>query len=224
MWNTADLTTVSPLSVQKRIGFNIGYTEVANYIGNLTLAPQAIPTEQRSKYIVQAIIKELLTKEHTTINKQECLIPSDFERICATDLESVLMIIDSYVLPDLCLIKKETADLPLAIVMQIRPFHRKLKGVSIFDYGYTEKQTIHLSPQKLIHIPVGHQQELKVTLDVTIGETSLVQETPIPIPDSSLGLIIDTRDSDILIESSLQQARQLVSEWFESMDLQVSEM
>jgi hypothetical protein len=225
MWTAQQLTTIAPTAVQKRIGFTTSLTEIANYIGNLTLAPRVIPSDPRSKQIMHAVVKEFLSQSHQHITESEFTIPEELYRICATDTEALLIILDSYTLPDLCIIKSHKQEnTPLAVVMQIHPLKRDLAGVCVFDYGSTEKQTLHLAPQNLIKIPIPQRSNLQVTLAVTKGKTSLIQHQPIPILNSVYGLVIDTRDSDILIESSIPQARDLVASWLESMDLENQEL
>jgi predicted ribosome-associated RNA-binding protein Tma20 len=224
MWTAQELNSISPAAVQKRIGFTISNTEVGNYLGNLTLTPHAIPTELRSKHILHAITKEFISQTHPKVTETEFTVPEEIYELCATDIEAILIVLDSYTLPDLCVIKKQNEEQPLAIIMQIHPLERVLHGICVFDYGLTEKQTIHLAPQELVRIPVPQHTELLVSLTVTTGKTALAQHTPIPIINSTLGLLLDTRDSDILIESSLQQAREYVAEWLESLDIRNDEV
>ncbi|MDQ3239685.1 MAG: hypothetical protein M3P33_04120, partial [bacterium] len=118
-----------------------------------------------------------------------------------------------------CTLTSGNQNIPLCTQIQLHPTDSKLKGVCICDYGLTEKQTIHLDAQKLIKIPIPLDSQIKITLHLSLGSTKLEQDTHITIPYSKYGLVIDTRDTEILIKSSIMQSKKLMSTWYDCFDI-----
>ncbi len=219
MWTPQEIAAISPIAIQKRIPFAISLSEISNYIGNYSLTPNGIPTTQRSKIILQAIIKEILIKQKKAESKEVCIIPPEITNIAASDEESVSICIDSIILPDICNIKKSSDSELLSTVLQIHPKNGSVRGICAVDFELTEKQVIHLSSQEIIKIPTPSENHLRLTLALTTGNTSIIQHKPFTIPRSKIGLIIDTRENDVLVRSSTEVSKKLSATWLESFDL-----
>jgi hypothetical protein len=217
MWDPQDIKNISPTAIQKRIPFAHSITDISNFIGNFTLNPEIIPTTIRNKYIIQALIRELiLLKKHIIMDSEFNLTP-EILKYSTCDEESVLISMDSLQLPDVCTIVKDKES--LCTVIQLHPVNRILRGICIVDYGLTEKQTIYLDPQKLIRVPTVAQQDLKVIFSLTNGQTSRDQSKPLIVAPSKFGLIIDTRDGDVLVQSSVAQSKKFISSWYDCLDI-----
>lgn len=219
MWSLQEIESLLPTSVQKRLPFTYSATDISNFIGNLSITPEIIPTTLRNKFLIQAIVRETIIAKRTSEPSQECVVPQEIMKYATTPEEAILMTIDSIIFPDFCTIKQEGIEKPLCTVVQIHSIEKKLHGICVCDFGLTEKQTIHLESQKLIRIPVPQTHVLKIILTLSVGNSSVKQNIPIEIPNSMFGLMIDTRDPDILISSSLVQAKALVSSWFDTLDI-----
>jgi hypothetical protein len=219
MWDPQQIQNITPMAIQKRIPFAHSLTDVSNFIGNFQLNPEMMPTNIRSKYIIQAIVRELTILEKITVVENNYILNEKILRYSTNIEEAILMTLDSIVFPDQCTLATVNTKIPFCSLIQIHPIDRILRGVCILDFGLTEKQTIHLSPQKLIRIPVPEDSQLSIVTHVTHGRTTLDQDKPIHIPASSHGLVIDTRDPDILVQSSVIQAKALVSSWFDCFDI-----
>ncbi|MDQ3099453.1 MAG: hypothetical protein M3Q44_06940 [bacterium] len=223
MWTSQDIGAIAPIAIQKRIPFAISLSEISDYIGNYSLTPNGIPTTPRSKHIIQAIIKEILINQQRTESKEVCIIPPEINSVAASDDESLSICIDSIILPDICNIKKTADGEILATLVQIHPEKGAVRGICAVDFELTEKQVIHLTSQEIIKIPTPVKTKLAITLALTSGTTSLIQNKPLTIPHSKLGLIIDTRENDILVRSSTEISKKLSASWLESFDLMYSE-
>ncbi len=219
MWTSQEIAAVSPIAIQKRLPFAISLNEISNYIGNYSLTPSGVPTTARSKYILQAIVKEILTAQQKIETKETCIIPEEICTVSASDDECCSICIDSMQLPDICNIKKTKDGEILATLLQIHPENGAARGLCIIDFELTEKQVIHLSAQQLIKIPTPPQTQLHISLALTKGTTSIMQNKSFPIPRSKLGLIIDTRENDVLVRSSTEASKKLSAAWLESFDL-----
>jgi hypothetical protein len=217
MWTINEIEPIQTEAVQKRIPFTIGSTEIANFIGNLLLVENFTPTTTRAKYILQAIIREVLINRKLVYKEKSIEVPAEIQKISANETEKMLITADSIKMPDICHLVQDNKK--IATIVQIHPQQRIIKGICITDFGLDEKQTIHLGSQQIMRIPIPQSTELQITLALTQGFTLVPQRTPIVIPESVLGLIIDTRDSDILINSGVSQAKELISGWMKSLDL-----
>lgn len=223
MWNTDRIPLISPIAVQKRLPFPISEAEVSNFIGNFSLAPESLPVTRRTKYILHALIKELLIQEKISEKLTTFEIPDYIEAICATEIESCLIILDSIQLPDYCDITDKTKKV-CATLLQIHPGKGQIEGTCRLDFGTTERQTIHLAAQKIIRIPTPSTQNLKIKISISTGNTAIKTEYPIEITPSSIGLVIDTRESDVLLKSSANEAKQFAIEWLQSFDVQTTDI
>jgi len=223
MWSNKELEYLQPESVQKRIPFAASRADVSNFIGNMSLNPNLIPTTLRSKYILQAITRELIISKKIKLTDKTVIIPEEITSICSSPKEMALLTLDSLKLPDFCDLKQSEKSDILATLIQIHPSSRIVKGLGIIDFELSEKQSIHFTSQQLILIPVPQLNTLTITIALTQGDTRVGQRIPIKIPKSILGLIIDTRDTDILINSQVASAKELVGSWMKSLDIVYNE-
>ncbi len=221
MWDINKIADISPLAIQKRLPFAASTSEVHNFIGNFTLTPSALPTTIRSKFIMQALLKELLIAEKTNYAEGKVTIPEYIKRVSASPVESCLMMLDGTVLADYTLIQDNNKD--IAVSIQIHPSHESIAGTCTLDFGLNEKQSIHLKSQRLLHIPTPTAQSLHITLDIQQGITACRQNVALHIPHTPVGLIIDTRDNDILIKSTIEKSKEYILDWLQTFDITVSE-
>ena len=223
MWNQEKLPLVSATALQKRLPFAISIGEISNYIGNFSLSLSSIPTTNRSKYILHAIIKELLILEQISVKEDSFTIPEYIERTCANATESCMIALDGISLPDYCTIKGKKGEL-LATLIQIHPINHVVNGTCTLDFGLSEKQTIHLFPQMLIRVPTPISADLTLVIRINTGTSHCKTDQAISIEKSSLGLIIDTRESDVLLNSNPVRAKQFAIEWMQSFDIPTSDI
>lgn len=223
MENIDLLDRISTQAIQKRLPFAISLSEISNYIGNFSLAPNSVPITNRSKYIMQAIAKELLLFRKSAVTEEIFTIPDEIQSICANNAESTLIILDSILLPDLCVIQDKNKN-RVATIIQIHPTKGELLGTCTLDFGLSEKQTIYIKSQTLIRIPIATTHTMTIQMQIINGTSSNPMNTPIEIGATQLGLIIDTREVDILIKSEINRAKQLSSEWLQSFDIPVNDI
>lgn len=223
MWNPEKIALISSVAIQKRLPFAISESEISNFIGNFSLAPDVVPVTKRTKYLLHALVKELLIQEKIVADNGQYQIPELIEIISSSIVEQCLVALDSILLPDYCVIKDKSEN-TICTLLQIHPNNGTIQSTCTLDFGLTEKQIIHLTSQKLIRIPVPQTPHLEITLSVQQGLTGIKLDIPIEIRPSSVGLVIDTRESDILLKSSAIQAKQYAIEWLQSFDVQSSDI
>jgi len=223
MWSTDRIPLISSVAIQKRLPFAISESEVSNFIGNFSLSPDALPVTKRTKYLLHALIKELLIQEKIIEKSTTYKIPEQLSLVCSSVVESCLVIFDSIQLPDYCNIVDNEGN-NIATILQIHPLQGQIKGACELDFGTTERQIIHYTAQKLIRIPTPLSPKLKIKLSVLSGTTLIKTGLPIEITPSPVGLVIDTRESDVLLKSSAIRAKQLAVEWLQSFDVQTSDI
>jgi hypothetical protein len=221
MWDINKIADISPLAIQKRLPFAASISEVHNFIGNFTLTPSALPTTIRSKFLMQALIKELLIVEKTVYKEGKVLVPDYIKRISASPVESCLMMLDGTVMSDYTVIQDNNED--IAVCIQIHPHQQTITGTCSLDFGLNEKQSIHLKSQRLLHIPTPTAQPLHIILDIQQGITACRKNVALHIPYTPVGLIIDTRDNDILIKSTIEKSKEYILDWLQTFDITVSE-
>lgn len=223
MWNPQRIALISPLAIQKRLPFAISLEEVSNFIGNFSLSPEATPATNRTKYILHALIKELLIQEKISVAEGAFVIPDYILPICANETEACMIALDSILLPDICEIKNQN-NIDLATLLQIHPVGGVVKGTVTLDFGLAEKQIIHITPQSLVRIPIPTTLRLKITLHLTEGKSTCPQGEPILLKNSPIGFIIDTRESDVLLKSDGVQAKNYAVQWLQSFDIPTSDI
>lgn len=225
-WSAEDISKISITAIQKKLPFAISYSDVTNYVGNLSLNPYAVPTTQRAKYITQFTFGDLMRQFHPEIITEKLTIPDEIKRITASESEIMSVVLNSYKFSGITNIKYNNSTNICATIIKINPDIKTDRLVSNieFDFGLNEKQALHTAPQQIAHIPTAQSTKIKIKIEIKTGDTTAPTEKWIDIPQSSYGIIIDTRGYDIIEKCSTQQAKKLSLEWMKSLDIEVGDI
>lgn len=211
---------LKPEDVARWLPFQVDLTTVDNFLGNLTLYPNALPLNERELFIHQAVIREIFRKASPQDGllferNTPVVLPTEIGRISRNEWESVLIFLDGIapvgVLDLLDYNQQKLATLFCFSTSGVQS--GKIAEVK-FNMGLTNPQKIILNFGDLVLFPAAADARIELLINcspkVKIGESSRAKVITNP---GVVGLVFDCRGRPFEGPDLTLSSRQLVKKW-----------